>query len=256
MTVCFRAFNGRVAVWTKPLTGDPMAPFDNPLAHMDKIKFHSDLQYLSSSIVQDVSISHTSLAGVAGTGYALGNAGGSAGTSQPITDGQLRVTSIPLLTHDLGYVPLVYVIYGNQLVSPGLTVQSLSDRWRGISVYATTTQVFVREVAISSREALPAVSRSYRVIVFREPTEIAGEPTFQVKPSANLFGLGRGKVTQNHRPIRRVASGADYSFYIPVDRIADIRNGALRIINPDGEVVTLGQYNGAFNQTETIKVSY
>lgn len=256
MTIVSRVFNGKIAIWEKPLTGDPLAPFNDPSNHIDLIKFHSDLQYLANTLESTTTINHTSLAGVTGTGYTVSNAGGSSGSSQPISNGQVRVSDLLLYTHGLGYAPLTYVIVDDQLITPGLTIQNLDDRWRGVSVYATTTGIYLREVAISSVSALPTVSKSYRVIIFREPTADPALPTFHVKPADGIFVMGRGKINQDTLPIRRVVPGDPFAFYIPIDRIADIRNGALRIINSDGLVVTLGQYNGPFNQTQTIQVTY
>lgn len=47
MTIRFRASQeggGRAAIWTGP---NDRAPFDNPRAHLSRLKFHSDLDYVS-----------------------------------------------------------------------------------------------------------------------------------------------------------------------------------------------------------------
>lgn len=251
-TICFRAYQGKVCIWEKPASGDPMAPFNNPTAHMDLVRFHSDLQYLSNSIVTDVTISHTSLAGVVGTGYTISNAGGSSGASQPITNGQIRSTTINLYQHSLGFPPLYFVLYNNQLVCPFFPVQAFEDRLRTVSPSTTNNYIRLREIAESSDVALPAVSRTYRVIVFREPVAVVGQPLFRA--TTNSVVMGHGKVNSDYRNIRKATTGFD--FYVPTTPILDTRNGAVKIISATGEETTTGQYTGSFFEIETIKVSY
>lgn len=250
--ICFRAYQGKVAVWEKPTSGDPMAPFNNPTEHMDLVRFHSDLQYLSNSIVQDVTISHTALAGSIGTGYTVANDGGSSGSSQPITDGQIRASTINLLAHGLPYVPLYYVLYNQQLVAPGFPVQVFDDRIRTISASATSNYIRLRELAVSSDQTLPAITRNYRVLVFRDPLPDPAKPLYHYK--ADSLIMGHGKVDTAHRNIRKATGG--YDFYVPVKPIADTRNGAIKIIAPNGDEASIGQYTGSFFETETVTVSY
>lgn len=258
MTFCFfiSADDEKLAIWEKPLSGDIFAPYDDPLANMDKVKFHSDLQYLASQAVSsNITINHTSLAGVTGTGYQAGNGGGPAsGSSAPISDGQIRVSSIELSTHGLGYVPLCYVLYNNRIVSPGTVVQTDSDMIRMVSVYVTTTKVFLREIAISSAVALPAISRDYSVLVFREPIADPLQPTLFLSRD-NPMVLAKGKITEDNRPLR-ASVASDARFYVPIERTIDIKNGAIRNISPLDGIIDYGSYNGNFSTARSVLVTY
>jgi hypothetical protein len=257
MSFAFRSYDDKLAIWEKPTSGDVMAPFDDPLANMDKVKFHSDLQYLSSQAVSaDININHTSLAGVTGTGYVAGSGGGpSSGSSTPIANGQVRVSSIDLATHSLGYVPLFYVLYNDRIVSPGTIVQTGTNMARFVSVYATTTKIILREVAISSSSALPAITKTYNTIVFREPIADPAKPMLRLSANHPMV-LARGKVTEADRPLRKAAS-ADAKFYIPTERTLDICNGAIRTISPLDGIVDVGtNYNGGFTSAESILVTF
>lgn len=254
--MCFRATDGKVAIWEKPPSGDPMAPFSDPTAYIEYIKFHSDLQYLSSAIyTPGVSVNHALVAGVTGSGYSVSAGSGSSGSSTPITNGQIAVASYELVTHSLGYAPLCYVIYNGQIVSPGTVIDDPENQIRMVSVYSTTSKIFLREVAISSSADLPAVTREYDVIVFREPAADPAARLFDLSASRPMV-LGKGKVTEENLPIRRILPGETASFYIPLDRTIDIKNGAIRSISPVGGQSDLGFYNGGFISVEAIEVIF
>ena len=257
MTVAFRAFSGKVAIWELPLVGDIMAPFDDPVANFPLVRFHSDCQYLSNQIVSSViTKNHTLLAGVTGTGYSVSNGGSSSsGTSTPVANGQVRVTAIELYTHSLGYAPLFMVMYNGRIVSPGTVIQNPDGQLRMASAYATTSKIFLEEIAISSVDDLPAVDRDYQVIIFREPAADPLLPTLQISVASGMI-LGRGKVTDEQRPLRRSGGAGDATFYIPNDRTIDIKNGAIRSIAPISGAIDLGNYTGAFGSTTALRVTY
>lgn len=251
----FRAVAGKVAIFTKPPSGDPMLPFDDPVGNLEYVKFHSDLQYLSSQIsVGPVEITHTLLAGVTGTGYTVGNGSQSTNT-QPIANGQVRQSSIALYTHSLGYVPLFQVITDRRIVSPGNVIQNPSGQLRMVSAYATTTQIFLQELAMSSAADLPAWDQTYYINIFRNPEADPGQPTLHLHSGGMV--LGKGKVTDVNRPLRRAGpDDTDNTFYIPIDRTIDIKNGALRNISPLAGVRDFGLYTGGFTAADSIEVTY
>ena len=243
---------GKMVIWEKPGAGDPMAPFDDPVEHFDLIRFCSDFQYFSSALrVNGISVAHSSVAGVTGSGYSAPGASG--GSSGPIANGQVVTTNKLLYTHSLGYVPQFIVLYNGAIVAGGTVVQMTADKRkaRKLSAYATTTEIRLRDIGISSTDALPAASISYDLIIFRDPAKVPGAPLFQASPAAVTLGYGR--LTSEQRPLRR-AVGAEPSFYLPRTRIADIRNGAYRTITPSGPQ-DVGTYNGSFFSADYLKVT-
>ncbi len=257
MSVLFRAkaSAGRVAIWEKPVAGDPLAPFDDPIANFDLIRFCSDFQYLSVTSATEVSVSHTLLAGASGTGYSVSNGVQDSGETAAITDGQIRVTTLPLVSHGLGYAPLFAVLNAQRIVSPGLVTQAPdTSRIRMVSAFATTTQISLREVAISSDDDLPADDQDYTVLVFADPAADAGKPFLRIKPDEEI-SFGWGKVSSEQRAIRRAAPG-DATFYVPITRTLDIKNGAIRTISPIAGGADLGLYTGGLTNIDAIVVSY
>ncbi len=250
----FRAKVGVVAIFEKPPSGDPMAPFDDPVGNLQYVKFHSDLQYLSNQITAGpIDITHTLLAGATGTGITVGN--GSQNTNAaPVASGQIRQSSIALYTHGLGYVPLFQVINNNRIVSPGLVIQNPTSQFRMISAYATTTQIFLYELAISSASDLPSWDETYYINIFRNPEADPLLPTLHIQESGMV--LAKGKVTDAHRPLRRMGSDDLTPFYLPIGRTVDIKNGAIRNISALAGIKDFGLYTGGFTSSEAIRVTY
>ena len=254
--VLFRAKEsaGRVAIWEKPASGDRLAPFDDPLAHFDLIRFCSDFQYLSVTEAAEVEVNHTLLAGATGTGYSVSNGTDSTNSSAAITNGQTRVTTINLLEHGLPYVPQFAVVHDGRLVTAGFVAQQATGQVRMVSAFANSTHICLREVAISSSADLPAVELDYDVLVFAEPTADPTKPFLRIKPDTEIC-LGWGKVLDSHRALRRAASG-DATFYVPISRTVDIRNGAIRNISPIVGAQDYGTYIGGFFEVNAIEVTY
>ncbi len=252
----FRAVAGKVAIFEKPPSGDPMAPFDDPVTNIQYVKFHSDLQYLSSQIIVDpIDITHTSLAGATGTGISVGN--GSQNTpNAPVADGQIRKSTIAVYTHGLGYPPIFQLMYDRQIVTTGVMIQNPTNQFRMISAYATNTEIRLSEIAISSAAALPALDMTYKLIIFKDPEPDPLLPTMHITPLGMV--LARGKVTDENRPLRRVGVNdvTEDTFYLPTSRTMDIKNGALRHISPLSGIKDYGLYTGGFTSALAINVTY
>lgn len=257
MTMCFRAYDGKVAFWEKPPSGDPMAPFDDPLNNMQYVRFHSDLQYLANVLRGlGITVNHALVAGVTGTGYSVGAGSGSSGGSTPISNGQIVIADHVLYEHDLGYPPLAAVMYDDYLVSGITAVQEASNRVRFVSSWVDETNVYLREIGISSSSALGAVDRDYDVYVFKDTEADPAEPLLHVKMATPpRIVYGHGKISDETRPIRRTAPG-DQELFLPVTRNIDIRNGGIRVMNPDDGWVDNGEYNGGLFNFGYVPVSY
>lgn len=247
----------KMAVYEVPANPlDRLTPMDNPKAFWDKIRFHSDFQYLSKQTrYNGISVTHAAIAGVTGTGYIAPGTGSS--LSAPVANGQFGVATHTLVTHGLGYVPLFQIIWNGNIISPGTVIQTVANdksRVRIVSPYATTSIIGLKSIGISSTLALPSTSVAYDVIVFREPAVDPSLPMVRLSPSAGKFVLGKGRITSDNLPLRRWVSGDPILFYQPVERTTDIRNGAFRNINQAG-AADYGTYTGAFFTTGLIRVT-
>src|SRR5690606_23173868 len=104
--------------------------------------------------------------------------------------GQGYETEHTLVTHGLGYTPLVMVAYDDAMVVGGTIVQSGSEGMRFVSVFADANVVGLGECGYANDVDLPAVSRTYQVLVFNTPAPDPAQPLFS--GDATSFQLGRG----------------------------------------------------------------
>lgn len=244
-TLCNRIYGDKWGIWVKPVSGDPMAPFDDPTDNWTKVRFHSDLQYLNDSESHSgISLTHQSVAGVTGSGYAPPENSASTG---PISNGQILVQDQTLYTHSLGYVPMFQVRYNNAILAPGTVVQySKADKTvRFASAYATASIIGIRNVGISSSITLASQSTSYDLTIFRPPGVQSGKPLAHIhRDGGDDLIMGHGRITSAMVPLRRRVSG-DSLFYMPITRTIDIYGGAVRAISPSGS----RDYGGAYGYT-------
>lgn len=245
----------KFAIWRKPASGDMFGPYKNPAAHLDLLKFHSDMQYLSLAVQQDVVVNHTSLAGAAGTAASGAPAAGSgsSGSAPPVMNGDIREDRIELLDHGAGLIPPYMVLFNGQAISAGTMVQNEGDRARLVSSWVSATKVGIKAIAFSSLSALSAVTRTYRVLVFRQFAPVPGAPLYRFKPDE--IQLGARKISNVNPALRRAAAG-EATFYLPKLPDTDIRNGAIRTASPISGIVDIGLYNGALLEIPAIEVTY
>lgn len=250
---CFRAAEGKVAVWEKPASGDPMAPFYDPSNHMDLVYFHSDLRYLSNTLEQDVTINHTQLNGL--TGSAVAGAPGQGTSAQLIANGDIRSSSIDLLSHGLGYTPPAFVLLDGQILAGSTAIQSTTAGARFCSSWADATKVGLREIAFSSTANLVAVSKTYKVLCFRQFEGDPALPTFRAKPGEGIIVFGEGRITQDDRPIRVPADPSDAEWYVPVTIAVDCKNGAIRTLSAISGATDRGLYTGSLFDLRAVLMS-
>lgn len=244
--LCQRLHEDYWAIWEKPTSGDPMAPFDDPTAYWDKIRFHSELQYLNDSISPSpISLTHQSVAGVTGSGYVPPSTPGGAGNSGPISHGQILIQDQTLYTHGLGFVPMFSVRWDGLALYPGMVVyqDKVNGHIRFASAYATTSIIGIRNVGISSTTTMPSLTTSYDVTIFRQPAKVPGAPLAHVKQAGGEeFIMGHGRITSAQIPLRQAAPGDTETFNYPVGPCVDIWGGAVRTITLDGNK----DYGGAY----------
>lgn len=258
MAMCFRVKDGKCAIWQKPLSGDKFAPFDNPTLHMSAVRFHSDLQYLSNAIQTTATINHTSLAGITGTGVtgAPVSGGSSSGSAQPIMDGDIRVSDHTLYTHGLGVVPQYQVLYNGEIISGLTRVQLDGDgQARLVGAYATSSIIGLREIAVSTDQALSAASRTYTIIIFRNPAPDMSKGAVRIKPGTEVY-FGYGKVNDSQKPLRRAVPSDPSPFYIPQEPPIAVGNGGFKTVSPISGPTILNLYNGPFYNARALKVSF
>ena len=228
--------SGKVALFDENGTsGDPIdpmaarnAPLQSPAAHLDKVYFHSDLDYMEVSHGPTVAnVSHALVAAVTDPGAA-------ATPSRVIAYGT-AVTTHTLLTHSLGYVPYFLVVLGGDIVYPGQPVQVLSDgRQRRVVAYADSTTIKLREWAVQTNATMAAVNLAYTVVVFRAPPAPSGTILYDWDPTTGIVQMGRGKFRSDRRYLQVVPGGSPYGFSL--GRTIDLKNGAPRYVDPDGSI--------------------
>ena len=210
------------------------APAKTPISYLDSVTWHSTFdQFELAAGPTDVTINHTSLAAASVvTGI---------GSVSLTIYGDRRVTDILLLTHSLGYKPRVKVTISGRVVVSGQIIQDLTDRVRIISVFTTTTGVYLRETAFSSSSALPAMNQDYRVYVFRQATPNPSAPLFT--NGGSLMTLAREIIRSDRKYLRRTGVG-DEEFSIDSGPTLDIANGSKRVAN-GGVLTTESGYTGS-----------
>lgn len=248
-------------IWTTIIgVEDARAPYDDPTGNWTRVRFCDQFQYLNALTQNTATIAHSLVAGVAGSGYSAPSSAGGSGTG-PITNGQIVIQDQTLYTHSLGYVPQFQVLIGNELISPGTVVQI--DKTLGliryVSVYATTSIIGVRNVGISSASDLPSINVDYKINIFRQPTVIPGAPLVDLNVnSGNDLVMGHGRITSAQKPLRRTQVGDVATFFVPITRTMDVRDGCVRKINladyyDHGNSIG---YNGSLIQAQFLEMTY
>lgn len=196
---------GKVAVYTVEDTAIDDAPFTAPLSNLDRVEFHSDLDYLAISSIQTGTLSLPTRTGT--------------------TAGTYRHN---LFTHGLGYQPLVmghlvsFEGYNTPLL--GTTpIRTPIDRVlpttqadiRTVQLGADATNVYLHEymLLVSTSLTYPAVDLNWRVMVTtRNMDSSTGNDNTASHPS-NLYisgsrvVFGRGKFDSTRSHIKKVSSG-------------------------------------------------
>lgn len=223
------------------------APAKNPVDHLDKIAWHSDFfQYELQAEVYNVTVSHPAVPAKVQT---FGSSYGQTPRYQLI--GDIKSASHTLVTHNLGYPPLAFVVHNGMTVVSGLPVQAVPANGlvRTVSAFSNSTIVGIYENGISGINfsnntgvALPAASRTYQVMLFTAPEADPAQPLFGMEEGRVV--LGRGKVDSDHLYARQV-SALEGMFSLDLGRTADVGNGGVRIISGP-QSWTDYQYMGSF----------
>lgn len=227
--------------------GDPLdpnsamnRPFKTPMSWLGNIYFHSDFNYYGV-VAKDLNkvINHAAVAG------------GSQTIGGIILTGAQVMTDHVLITHNLGYVPLFFVAFDGMMFARGTPTQQENGGQRYVMAYATTTQIILRDAGFSTLLDLPAATRTYQVLVFRELAADPTLPLLDIAPGVATFGQGKFQIAQNH--LRQVGAGAS-PFSIQQGASAAVSNGGMGVRLPDGTSVVIGGFNGTVPSPPVINV--
>lgn len=200
-------------------------PLNSPENWLPNIYFHSDFNYLEVAIgPTNVTVTHPA---VSVTSPPIG-ATVEWGWNGGVTADRL------LLTHSLGYIPNVMVAIGQNVLWPGVPVQvESSGGMRFATVYATATEVRLREFGTTGQNPLPSATLTYTVLVFANPPPATGNVLFDFNPSTGVIQMGGGKFRSDRRYLQVVPGGTPFSVSYG-GRTIDLQNGAPRAIRADG----------------------
>lgn len=222
------------------------APAKSPHLHLSRVYWHSDFfQFELAMPLQSRTVAHTVLAGKSET---FGTGGVTI-----LQYGQARVTDLTLVTHNLGYIPAYFVAYGGHSMTSGTIIQTASSGLRRfVTAFATANIIGLREVAWSTDVALPAISRSYQALVFRNPVADPAKPLMGLQPDGVNIWIGRGKVDTKKQYLRETLS-SESNFALDLGRAIDMRGGGVRVAS-GGTITQDSLYNGSFAGSPFIPV--
>lgn len=254
---CFPAEN-IIAVFDEPnqigdvedINAPRNAPAKNPATYLSSVYWHIDFfQYELAAPIQTVVVNHASLAGRqkfwGETRYFSSQSSIASEYLKYEVNGRCVASQRTLFTHGLGYEPLAFVAYNGRMLMPGVVVQTASQgRNRFVSQFATSSIIGLREIMNASQNALPAVTRTYHVMVFRTPAVDAALPLFGQVGESKI--LGRGKADTSRSYLKRTEPGVSTPFNIDLAPTVDIANGRTRI-STGGSTTTEDGYNGGFS---------
>lgn len=241
--------NGRFAMYTEPAVAPFDGPLTNPNAYLPLIKIHSDLNYLQVVQEHSITINHPNV-------------------PRPTSAWSWSTWSFNwyptaysidrlLATHNLGYIPQCIVAIGNNIVEPGVPVQTNSSRGvRYVSIYATSTQIRCVERVDTGNAALAAFTATYRIMLIGENTDT--QPGVLFDAEDDRIRASEGKFDSDFEYLRSVVSG-DSPFYLVGSQNIDTEGGVTKSIAPNGAIYydfyDAGQYTGSLNSVSARAVA-
>lgn len=204
-------------------------PLLDPVAHIARTLFHSDLEYLR---VVDRLTATLSLGAVIAGGLHV----------------QSTVKHSILGAHGLASLPIGILKVDGVQVHPGTRAQATAaSGGRYLYLGIDATDVFVVERRIIAGHDLPAVSFDIEALLLA-PIVASGADLFDIDPASGLVMLGRNTFTNEpgYKTLKIKASGAEFFVSPPATTASHQANGGMRIVWPDGTIDDHGPYSGAF----------
>jgi len=216
-------------------TASEVSSYSTPTAtDIGKLYFHSNLSYLAESQVIETTVAHP---------QRTHNSSSSkwSSTTYTVTNGNAEHL---VGSHTKGVaVPAIAFLNGSQM-SSGHTVQNVSGSLRSVSLFVTSTEVKVYEEFVTFQSTLPAISVTYKVFLFDYLSSASGNVALSMTPTS--FSAGFGKLSTSYKYTRRQSTSPD--FYLSKDKTADVANGGLKLVPPDGTTTyESSNYNGSFS---------
>lgn len=229
---------GVVALFDEaPGGGDPKdftslrnRPARFPESWLANVYLHNQLDNMEVLLDQTVVINHGAFASASGEFDA-----GTGATDRYDTDATL--VDFDLVDHDLGYEPIALVALDDDILTPGYPVQLagvVNGSGRYCCPFVTATKVRLREYRTRAVSGLPAVSRSYRVLVIRQARAPAGDMLREFDPTTGALSLGRDTFNSGRRYLQVVPGGSPFG--LSYGRTMDAKRGAPRFVAPDGTI--------------------
>lgn len=209
--------------------GDPLdinsarnAPALDPASHLDKIYFHSGLDNFEVVDTDTVTVSHAQVNTAAPPAGQFVAFGWTAATADHL-----------LLSHSLGYEPFALIAVGDNILWPGMPVQTdAGGGGRYVTPYVTTTGVYIYEWASIGSSNLASTDLDYTVIIFKNPPDPSGNELFKFDPDTGIVTMAFGRFDTSRKYLSVVSGGTPFG--LAVGRTIDLDNGAPRAVRPDG----------------------
>jgi len=159
---------GVASIYTNPAGQfGSLQPLDTPLNFLDRILFHSSLDYLNIVFASEFV---KSFGFVNINQQATGKKGKS--SSEIPVEGSTLTT---VLNHNLGYVPGGILVDTDNLeaISGNSFVQNIDNNsFRIIYLLADSTSFYLKEKWFVRRIALPAITKKYYIAAFNNPVTV------------------------------------------------------------------------------------
>lgn len=202
-------------------------PALDPDTWFANVHFHSDMDFLEVLSDTTITINHAAITAATITSGSTAENGSFDVDATPI-DWELN-------THSLGIIPYVLVAKDQDFLTPGYPVQSpvsTNGSMRFVCPYVDTNKVYLREYQYKGSVNLSAISVTYRIVVFKDPPAPSGDKLRDWNASTGILKLARNKFDSSKRYLQIVAGGTPFG--LAVGRTMQARNGAVRIVAPDG----------------------
>ena len=228
-----RGSDGKVAIFN----GTDIAPFNDPIANLTNLYFHSDLGYLGNGLLVTGTINHPGVTRSSSTSKGLF---GSSTNYNP----QNGSNDYLLANHSYSATAPFVAFIGDAQMPSGTVVQQVGQSVRAVSVYRTSTQIRVFENWATFDDSLGAISRTYSVILFERLNTALNSTSILIE--GDRFRAGFGKLDTDFLYLRRNNENPD--FYVTTGKTADVNSGRLKVVLPDGSVPVVDSgYGGSFS---------
>jgi hypothetical protein len=159
-----RGSDGKVMICAGGITSATLTDYLNkPKKNISNIFFHSDLSYMSLESTVTASLTFP---------YRAANTQTTSGKKDDVTyDVPTSGTDLyEISTHNLGYIPFATSARGADQVTPTSPFQNVGASFRLLNISMTTQRIYVQETWVTYKSALPAITESFKVWIFRNPS--------------------------------------------------------------------------------------